>query len=81
MAQLTASTRRSLPKSDFGVPSKAPGRGSYPMPDKTHAKVAVGLAEMHGHHELAQKLKRKAQAKGLIKSSGGSKLKMSSLLH
>lgn len=79
MARLTASNRRQLPKSDFGVPSKAPGRGSYPMPDPEHAKVAVGLAEMHGHHALAEKLKHKAQAKGLIKKPHGSKLRLSSL--
>ena len=46
--KLTMAARRALPKSDFAVPSKAPGPGSYPMPDKQHAVVAKGLAAMHG---------------------------------
>lgn len=45
MARLTAAERRALPKSDFGVPSKAPGPGSYPMPDKKHAALAKGFAK------------------------------------
>jgi hypothetical protein len=47
MAKLTMAQRRALPKSDFLVPSKAPGPGSYPVPDKAHEKAAVGLAGMH----------------------------------
>lgn len=35
--------RRALPKSDFAVPSKAPGPGSFPIPDANHAKAAIGL--------------------------------------
>lgn len=45
MVKLSAKGRKALPKSDFGVPSKAPGSGSYPMPDKTHARVAKAYAE------------------------------------
>ena len=48
MARLTMAQRRALPKSAFAVPSKAPGAGSYPMPDAAHARAAVGLATMHG---------------------------------
>lgn len=48
MAKLTMAERKRLPKSDFAVPSKAPGAGSYPMPDAAHARVAKGLAAMHG---------------------------------
>ncbi len=44
MAKLTAAARRAVPKKDFGLPEKAPGRGSYPMPDKTHARVAKSYA-------------------------------------
>lgn len=47
MAKLTMAERKALPKSDFAVPSKAPGPGSYPMPDKAHEKAAFGLAGMH----------------------------------
>lgn len=43
MAVLSAADRRAVPKKDFGVPSKAPGPGSYPMPDKAHAEAALRL--------------------------------------
>lgn len=44
MANLTAADRKNIPASKFGVPSKAPGSGSYPMPNKAHAIVAEGRA-------------------------------------
>lgn len=44
MARLTTARRKSLPKSAFGVPSKAPGSGSYPMPDRAHAANAKARA-------------------------------------
>lgn len=43
MANLTAAQRRAIPKKLFGVPSKAPGSGSYPMPNKKHARAALSL--------------------------------------
>lgn len=65
MAKLSMAQRRALPKSDFAVPSKAPGPGSYPMPDQQHANVAQGLAGMHGGPKAA--VKKKAKAKGFAK--------------
>lgn len=44
MARLNAADRRALPKSDFAVPSKAPGPGSYPVNDKAHARAAKSMA-------------------------------------
>ena len=41
MAKLSAATRKKLPKSTFAVPSKAPASGSYPLPDKKHARNAL----------------------------------------
>jgi hypothetical protein len=41
MAKLTARQRRAIPKSDFAIPSKAPGPGSYPIEDRAHAKNAL----------------------------------------
>lgn len=41
MAHLDAKERKELPKSDFAVPDKAPGSGSYPIEDKAHAKDAL----------------------------------------
>jgi len=40
MAKLTASKRKSLPKSSFGMP----GSRKYPMPDKSHARNAKARA-------------------------------------
>ena len=42
MAKLTEAQKRAVPKSDRGVPSKS-GTGSFPMPDRTHAKAALML--------------------------------------
>jgi|FreactTroBogLake_1042271.scaffolds.fasta_scaffold161709_1 hypothetical protein len=44
MAKLNAAARRAVPKGRFGVPSKAPGSGSYPMPDRSHAINAEARA-------------------------------------
>ena len=44
MAKLTAASRRAIPKGKFGVPSKAPGSGSYPMNDRSHAINAEARA-------------------------------------
>lgn len=43
MARLSAAQRKALPKSAFAVPSKAPGPGSYPIPDAAHAKAAKSM--------------------------------------
>ena len=40
MAKLTTKTRKSLPKSEFGMP----GERKYPMPNKSHAKNAKARA-------------------------------------
>jgi hypothetical protein len=65
MAKLTAAARRNLPLSDFAVPSKAPGPGSYPEPDKAHAMAAHGLAGMHhASGAVKHKIASKAHAKG-----------------
>jgi len=61
MAKLTMAQRKALPKSAFAVPSKAPGPGSYPMPDKEHAGVAKGLASMH-HSSSKSTVNAKANA-------------------
>ena len=62
MARLTAAQRKALPKSDFGVPSKAPGPGSYPMPDKAHARNA--MSRMHNATPAQRKaIKAKANRK------------------
>lgn len=41
MAKLTTNARKKISKSNFAVPSKAPGSGSYPIEDKAHARNAL----------------------------------------
>lgn len=77
MARLSAAQRKALPKSSFAVPSKATSAkgkaapGSFPIPDKAHARAALRLA----HNAPASKqpaIKAKANAvlnKGTAKSA------------
>jgi hypothetical protein len=44
VAKLTTDARKHISKGKFGVPSKAPGSGSYPMPDRSHAVNAMARA-------------------------------------
>ena len=69
MAKLTAAQRRALPKSDFAVPSKAPGPGSYPMPDAAHAKNAKARASQFAGASVKKRVDAKANKK-LHKNSG-----------
>jgi len=62
MARLTAAARKALPLSDFAVPSKAPGPGSYPIPDKAHA-VAAESKERFASPSEKKAITRKANAK------------------
>lgn len=63
MAKLSMAERKALPKSDFAVPSKAPGPGSYPMPDKAHAANAKARASQHGSKAVKAKVAKKAKSK------------------
>lgn len=52
MAKLTAAQRKRIPKSEYGLPGKKgkngknqAGKGGYPMPDRTHARVAKAYAK------------------------------------
>jgi hypothetical protein len=50
MAKLSAAQRKRIPQSKFGLPEKAgsargkAASGSYPMPDKAHARAAKSYA-------------------------------------
>lgn len=46
---LTARQRRALPASDFAIPEKRPGPGSYPIPDEDHGRSALRLVAAHGN--------------------------------
>lgn len=60
MAKLTAKTRKSIPKSEFGLP----GEKKYPMPDKAHAINAKARAtQMEEKGKLIPSSKAKIDAK------------------
>lgn len=70
MAKLTAKARKAVPKSEFGLPEKAPGPGSYPMPDKPHARIAESYAERFASPAEKKRIDAKAQ-KVLHGADGG----------
>ena len=62
MAKLTKKERDALPDSAFADPKKR----RYPITDAEHAKVAAGLAEMHGEGKTVKTaIKKKAAKKGV----------------
>ena len=63
MARLTAAQRKALPKSAFAVPSKAPGPGSFPMPDAAHAVAAKGRATQFASPAVQKRVDAKANKK------------------
>ncbi len=48
MAVLTTAQRKKLPSSSFAIPGKKPGAGSYPVPDKSHARNALARVSQFG---------------------------------
>jgi len=80
MAVLSARQRQSLPKSSFALPGKGKGpkgagAGSYPIPDKGHAKSALSRVAQHGTPAEKATVRAKVRAKypgiGVAKASGG----------
>lgn len=55
--------RKALPKSSFAVPSKAPGPGSYPIPDASHAANAKARATQFASPAVKAKVNAKANKK------------------
>lgn len=69
MAKLSAKKRKSLPKSDFGMP----GEGKYPMPDESHAANAKARATQQvkkGNLSTAAKAKIDAKADKVLAKKG-----------
>lgn len=56
MARLTAGQRKALPSKDFAGPKR-----SFPIPDKAHAKAALGEIE-HAPASAQPKIRAKAEA-------------------
>jgi len=46
--KLTTRGRKQIKKSNFAIPSKAPGSGSYPIHDISHARNALARVAQHG---------------------------------
>ena len=44
MAKLKASTRKRMKATSFALP----GQKKYPIPDKTHARLALAMVAAHG---------------------------------
>lgn len=63
MAKLSMAQRKALPKSSFAVPSKAPGPGSYPIPDASHAANAKARATQFASPTVKAKVNAKANKK------------------
>lgn len=60
MAVLSTKKRKSIPKSEFGLP----GERKYPMPDKAHAANAKArAAQMEKRGKLSPSAKAKIDAK------------------
>ena len=67
-ARLTADQRRALPNKDFALPGKGEGpkgkqAGSYPIPDKKHARSALSLVSQHGTPEEKATVRAKVKKK------------------
>ena len=57
--------RPSIAKKDFAQPNKeeAGHKGKYPIPDRQHAKSALGFAKMHGDSAAYAAIRAKVKAK------------------
>ena len=63
MAKLTTKQRKGLSKKSFAIPSKAPGSGSYPIPDKSHAQNALARVSQFGSPAEKATVRAKVKAK------------------
>lgn len=64
-SDLTEAARAKLPKKDFAVGPKSSNTGeeAYPIPDRQHAKSALGFAKMHGDSADLEKVRAKVKSK------------------
>jgi hypothetical protein len=81
MATLTTKKRKAIPKSEYGLPSKAKKgpkggapKGAYPMPDRSHAQNAKARAAQQykkGNLTKSELLTIERKANKIIKRAGG----------
>jgi|SRR6516162_2372321 len=65
---LSAKQRQALPRSSFALPGqgkgpKGAGSGSYPIPDKAHARAALSRGAQHASPAQLATIRRKVKAK------------------
>ncbi|HUY05023.1 MAG TPA: hypothetical protein VMV33_17225 [Rhodocyclaceae bacterium] len=82
VAKLDAAKRKKLPSKDFALPGKGKGpegkgSGSYPIPDKNHARAALSRVSANGTPAEKAEVKRKVKAKfpGIGADKKGAKAK------
>jgi hypothetical protein len=68
MAKLSSADRQSLPSKDFALPGKGEGKGgkgsgSYPVPDKSHARFALAMVAKHGSSAEKAAVRAKVHSK------------------
>ena len=63
MARLTTDEREALPKSEFAIPAKAPGSGSYPINNLAHARNALSRVSQFGSSAEKSAVRGKVKAK------------------
>lgn len=78
MAKLSAAARSKLPAKSFALPGKGEGpqgkgSGSYPIPDKSHARNALSRVAQHGSASEKAAVRAKVRAKFPDIGSGGKK--------
>lgn len=63
--EIKPSDRPDIAKKDFAQPNKeeAGHKGKYPIPDRQHAKSALGFAKMHGDSAAYAAVRAKVKAK------------------
>lgn len=59
MATLSEKQKKAVPKTERGLPSKS-GTGSYPMPDKAHARAAKAYAARYATPAERKRIDAKA---------------------
>ena len=65
---LNAAERRALPDKDFALPGQGKGpkgkqAGSYPIPDKNHARLALAMVAKYGTSAKKRKVRDKVKSK------------------
>lgn len=72
MAKLDTQDRKNLSKNAFAIPSKAPGSGSYPIPDASHARNALSRVAANGSPAEKAEVQAKVHSKfpGIGKNDG-----------